>query len=146
MKILKFFITTLFALFFIACSAAPPTDKPAIPNGAIIEKNKQTVLLNEVGETVRDAQSIEKLGRNMDSYRLALDAESRRVCNVVMEENRREIIDLEARIKNLPGSYKDQLTEIIPDLNECISCSKKAVDSCIKARASINKMIKEIYP
>ncbi len=146
MKIVKLSIIKLFALFFIACSAAPPANKPAIPNGAIIEKNKQTALLNEVSETVRDAQSIEKLGRNMDSYRLALDAESRRVCNVVMEGNQREIIDFEARIKNLPGGYKDQLAEIIPDLNECVSCSKKAIDSCIKARASINKMIKEIYP
>ncbi len=146
MKVVKISFTMLSAVFFIACSATPRVDKPITPNEAIIEKNKQITLLNEVGETVRDAQSIEKLGRNMDSYRLALDAESKRVCNVVMEENRQEVINLEARIKNLPASYKDQLTLIIPNLNECVSCSKKAMDSCVEARASINKMIKEIYP
>ncbi len=82
----------------------------------------------------------------MNSYRLALDAESKRTCNVVMEDNRREIADLETKIKNLPGIYHEQLTSIIPDLNECVSCSKNAMDSCVKARASVNKIIKEIYP
>ena len=146
MNIVKLTITILFAFFFIACSTVPPADKPAAANKAIIEKNKQIALLNEVGKIVRDAQSVEKLGRNMNSYRLGFDAESKRICNVVSEENRGGVVDLETRIKNLPDNYKDQLFPIIPDLNECVSCSKKAVDSCVKARASINKMIKELYP
>jgi hypothetical protein len=95
---------------------------------------------------LQDAQKVEKLGRNMNSYRLGTDAESKRICNVVSEENRAGIADLETRIKNLPDNYKEQLYPIIIDLNECVSCSKKAVDSCVKARASINKMIKEVYP
>ncbi len=146
MKIVQFFITILFALFLVACSKTPTANKPAIPNKELIEKNKQTALLNEVGKIVRDAQLIEKIGRNMNSYRLAFDAESKRVCKVVSDENLRGVIDLETRIKNLPDSYKDQLFPIISDLSECVSCSKKAIDSCVKARASINEMIKKIYP
>lgn len=147
MKIVKIFITILFALFFIACSKTSPVDEATVANKkAIIEKNKQTDLLNDVGKILRDAQSVEKLGRNMNSYRIGLDAESGRICNTVSEENRRGITDLETRINNLPDSYKDQIFPIVTDLNECVSCSKKAVESCVKARASVNKMIKEIYP
>ena len=146
MKSIKIFIPVLFTFFFIACSAAPKADKPAAQNKAIIEKNKQINLLNDVGKILRDAQSAEKLGRNMNSYRLGTDAESKRICNVVSEENRAGVVDLEARTKNLPDDYKEKLFPIIADLNECVSCSKKAVDSCITARASINKMIKEEYP
>ncbi len=136
----------LSALFFVSCSAVSQPNKPVTIDNAKIEKNKQIAVLKEVSETVRDAQSLEKIGRNMNSYRLAFDAESRRICNVVMENNRPELVNLEARIKNLPSSYQNQLTPIIPDLSECVSCSKKATDSCVKARASINKIIKEIYP
>ncbi len=143
---MKLSVTILTALFFISCAAAPKADKPKVPDNVKIEKNKQTAVLNEVGATVRDAQSIEKLGRNMNSYRLAIDAASRRACDVVMEDNQREIVNLEARIKNLPDNFKDELTSIVPDLNECVSCAKNAMDGCIKARASINNLIKEIYP
>jgi hypothetical protein len=145
MKSIKI-ITILFTFFFIACSASSKVGKPANQNKALIEKNKQINLLNDVSKILRDAQSAEKLGRNMESYRLGTDAESKRICNVVSEENRAGVIDLEARIKNLPDNYKEQLSPIITDLNECVSCAKKAVDSCIKARALINKLIKEVYP
>ncbi len=82
----------------------------------------------------------------MDAYRLALGAENRRVCEQLMEDRRREILDLETRIKNLPENYHAQLTPPLVDLNQCVSCSKQANESCVKARASINKTIKEIYP
>lgn len=146
MKNIKLRIAISFALIFFACSAAPKIDKPAIQNPAIIEKNKETAILNEVGAALRDAQSLEKLGRDMNSYRLAPDAESRRTCNALTEDRRRETADLEIRMKNLPGNYTERLTAILPDLNECVSCSKKATDGCVKARAAINKTIKEIYP
>ncbi len=147
MKTTKLLLLTLFTLASIACSSAVSTTvKPAIANEAIIEKNKQTAVLNEVGATVREAQSIEKLGRNMESYRLALDAETKRACNTVSEDNQRELANLENRINSLPGNYKDQLISIVPDLNQCVTCAKNAMESCVKARASINTMIKEIYP
>lgn len=142
---MKFFITILSALFYFLCRRAA-ANKPVIADSAKIEKNKQTAVLNEVGATMRTAQSIEKLGRDMNSYRLAGDAESRRTCNLLMEDRRREIADLETKIKNLPENFHSQLTPILADLNECVSCSKQAKESCVKARASTNKVIKEIYP
>lgn len=146
MKSIKLSITIISTFFFVACSAAPRIEKSAAQNKAIIEKNKQINLLNDVSKILQDAQTAEKLGRNMNSYRLGTDAESKRICNVVSEENGREVADLEIRTANLPDIYKDQLLPIIAELNECVSCSKKAVESCVKARASINKMIKEVYP
>ena len=116
---MKSSLLILSALFLFSCSAPAPR-KPAAPDPAKIEKNKETALLNEVGEIVRALQSMEKLGRNMDAYRQAPDAESRRTCQV-------------------------QLTAPLVNLNSCVSCSRKSNESCVKARASINKTIKEIY-
>ena len=143
---MKFFITILSAFFFISCSAAPPANKPVIADSIKIEKNKQTAVLNEVGVIMKEAQSLEKLGRDMNSYRLAADAESRRTCNLLMEDRRREIADLEAKIRNFPDNFHIRLMPILADLNECVSCSKQAMESCVKARAATNKTIKETYP
>lgn len=145
---MKFSIIILSVLFLFSCSAPakPPPGKSAAPDPAKIEKNKETALLNEVSEVVRAAQSLEKLGRNMDAYRLAPGAESRRACQQLMDDRRREIAELEIRIKNLPGDYNAQLTPLLADLNQCASCSRQAAKSCVKARASINKTIKDIYP
>ncbi len=79
-------------------------------------------------------------------FRQAGTPENMRECNSSMEEGQKQIKDLEARIKNLPEAYNIQLTPIITDLNECVSCSKNAKTSCVNVRASINKAIKEIYP
>lgn len=146
MKFIKLALTTVFALFFICCSASRQPEKSKIADAVIIEKNKQIAVLNEVSNLMRDAQSVEKLGRNMDAYRLAPDAASRRTCNTVMEDNRRELADLENRIKNLPVNYVEQLTPLLSDLNQCVSCSKNAIESCVKSRAAINKTIKELFP
>lgn len=146
MENFKLFVTLLIISLFICCSDGSRSNKASTQDNAQTEKNKQIIVLNEVGKILQDAQSIEKLGRNMNSYRIGLDAESKRICNSVMEENRRELPALESRINNLPEKYRDRLIPVISELNECVSCSKTATASCIKARASINEIIKEIYP
>lgn len=145
---MKICLITLTALFFISCAAPTKVsvDAPKIPDNVILEKNKQTAVLNEVGSILRDSQAIEKVGRNMKSYRIYFDAKSRRECGVVMEYNQRDVTALETRINKLTDNYKNQLAPLIPDLNECVSCSKTAQDACVKARASANQIIKEIYP
>jgi len=143
---MKLSITILAVLLITSCAAAPKIDTPKAAESVIIEKNKEIAALNEVGAIVRDAQAIEKVGRNMKSYRIYFDARSRSECSVVMEYNQRDVAALEARINKLTGDYKNKLTALIPDLNECVSCSKNAADACVKARASINQIIKEIYP
>ncbi len=136
----------LIILVFTSCSLNSPANKPVVVDNAKIEKNKQTSLLNEFSELTRSVQRLERQGRDIDSYRIASGAESLRTCNVLMEDRRREINDLEAKIKDLPDSYSIRLAPIIPDLNECVSCSKKAMSSCVKTRATINGLIKELYP
>jgi len=63
-----------------------------------------------------------------------------------MEDGRRDLTEIENKINSLPETYIAQLMPIIGELNECISCSKKAMDGCKKARASINDSIKQIFP
>jgi len=141
---MKFYILILAFFLFVSCAGEPPIDKALIEKTK--EKNKETAVKNEVAEITRIAQTIEQRGRDLQPYRETLDAESARQCNSIIEERRKEITNLETRINNLPENYKNKLMPIIAEINECMSCAKKNLDDCKKARASINQLIKEIYP
>ena len=143
---MKFRISLTLIFFFISCSSKPQSNQSTAEANAIIEKNKQTAVLNEISAVTRTAQRLERQGREMDSYRRAPDAERQQICSKLMEDGRRDLTEIENKIKGLPETYIAQLTPIIGELNECISCSKKAMDNCKKARASINDSIKQIFP
>jgi division protein CdvB (Snf7/Vps24/ESCRT-III family) len=145
---MKLYISLLFtfAFFLIACADKPKTNQSSAEVNAIIEKNKQTSLLNEVSAITRTAQRLEGYGREMDSYRRAPDAARQETCNKLMTDGKQDLTELETKINNLPENYKIQLTSITSDLNACVSCSKKAMESCKKARASINDYIKQTFP
>lgn len=81
----------------------------------------------------------------MDSYRALPGAEGARQCAAVMDDQRKQTANLEARVKNLPENYNARLMPIIGELNDCVSCAKQAIEGCKKARASINQAIEEIY-
>lgn len=135
-------ILTIF--LFIACGGKPPTDNAKAAN--IKAKNERTALTNEVSSIALTAQKLEKQGRGLEIYRNSRKAEALRECQIIGEGIRKEIADLEIRIQKLSDEYRNRLAPFIPDLNECVACSGKASDGCVKARASINKAIKEIYP
>jgi len=141
---MKLYILILTLILFGSCAEKPPVNHAV--NEQKREKNKQIALKNEVTEVTRLAQKIEQHGRDMQPYREASDAESARQCNVIVEERRKDITDLETRIKTLPDDYKNKWLPIIAELNECVSCAKKPLDDCKKARASVNQAIKELYP
>jgi len=141
---MKICISILTIFFFISCSGKPPTDNAKAAN--IKANNEETALTNEVSAITRTAQKLEKQGRGLEIYRNSKKVEALRECRIIAEGNRKEISDLEVRIQKLADNYKSQLAPLIPDLNECGACSPKAMDGCVKARASINKAIKEIYP
>lgn len=141
---MKLYILILSFIFFASCAVKPPIDNAVNEN--VREKNKQTAVKNEVTKITRLAQAIEQQGRDLQLYREASDAESSRQCKQIVEETRKQTVDLEIRINNLPENYKKGLLPIVGELNECVSCAKKSLDDCKKARASINQAIKEIYP
>ena len=143
---MKVYILILSFIFFASCAVKPPIDNAVNEN--VREKNKETAVKNEVTKITRLAQTIEQQGRDLQSYREAFDAESSRQCNQIVEETRKQTADLETRITNLPENYRNRLMPIpiVGELNECVSCAKKSLDDCKKARASINQAIKEIYP
>jgi len=134
----------LTVFLFIACSGKPPVDEAKIVE--IKAKNEKLAQSNEVSAITRTAQKLEKQGRGLETYRTSPKAEAGRECSIISEGILQEITDLDARIQKLSVEYKNMLSPIIPDLNGCVACSKQATESCVKARASINKAIKEIYP
>lgn len=143
---MKLYISILFTAFlFTSCVNQPQANKPGAATIANTEKNKQTAAKNEVTELTRIAQKIEQHGRAMDTYRAMPGADGARQCASVMDDERKQIANLEARVKNLPENYNARLMPIIGELNECVSCANKAIESCKKARASINQAIEEIY-
>ncbi|MDQ3087686.1 MAG: hypothetical protein M3Q78_03715 [Acidobacteriota bacterium] len=141
---MKLYILILLSIFFVSCATKPPIDNAVNEN--VKEKNKETAVKNEVTKITRFAQAIEQQGRDLQSYREAFDAESSRQCNQIVEETRKQTADLEIRMNNLSENYKKRLLPIVGELNECVSCAKKSLDDCKKARASINQAIKELYP
>ena len=141
---MKSIISTLTIFLFIACNGKPPADNSKAAN--IKAKNEELALTNEVSAITRTAQKLEKQGRGLETYRNSRKVEALRECDMIAEDSRKEIADLEIRIQKLSDNYKTRLAPVIPDLNECVACSGKASEGCVKARASINKAIKEIYP
>lgn len=142
----KFYASILFAAFlFISCSVQPQANQPRAANIANTEKNKQIAAKNEVTEITRIVQKIEQRGRAMDTYRAMTGADGARQCASVMEDERKQIANLVTRVKNLPENYHSRLMPIIGELDECVACANKAIESCKKVRAAINQLIEEIY-
>lgn len=135
----------LFTSFLLtACAAKQPAVNAADESRKA--KNKQVAVINEVTQLTTLAQKLEKQGRGMEIYRQANNAENWRECRIAMEDGQKQIQDFEARVNLVPDNYKTQLLPLKNDLDGCVSCEKKALESCVKARAAINQAIKEIYP
>ena len=129
---------------FAACSSQPAAVNVIDVNKQA--KNKQIAITNEVKQLMTLVQKLEKQGRGMEIYRQAGNAANLRECNRAMEDGQEEIKDFETRTGNLPDNYKSRLIPLTADLTVCVSCEKKALESCVKSRAAINQIIKEIFP
>ena len=139
-------IFLIFTIFVSVGCAGNQQAQNTDPNKEkIIAKNKQTATLNEVTSITQTAQKIEKEGRAMESYRYLTKAADVQRCNSIAADEQKQVQELADRITKLPENYKTILTPITDDLNDCVSCTKKAMDSCVKARASINGAIKQLY-
>ncbi len=144
---MKFYISIIAILLFLSCSEnKPQNDEQAAKNEEIKAKNKQTAAVNEATQITQTAQKLEKEGRGMDIYRKSSKPESQRECNAVMETEQKQISELDERIKKLPKPFNAQLAPITADLTACVSCAKNAVESCVKSRATINSIIKQLFP
>lgn len=143
----KLFVFLSAIFLFSSCAAVSnqPQSKKAPPDPALIEKNKEIALRNEVTLVTQEAQKLEQQGRDMEAIRQAPDAESKRQCNVATEYRQQQVKDLDNKVKSFPNPFNATLTPIISDLNVCVSCSKTALPSCIKTRAALNSAIGEIY-
>lgn len=154
---MKLRTSIILALFFLAAcgsNAPQPNDKAAANVGdnsnnsaaLMSEKNKRIALKNEAVKATETAQTLEKQGRQMESYRLANDAASARACKSVEEDLQRQAKDLETKIKGFPDPFGASLAPVVGDLNLCVSCSKQAaMPACVKARATVNDAIKQMF-
>ena len=144
---MKFYISLLIIFLFISCSGnKPQNDEQAAKNEQIKAKNKRTAAVNEATQITQTAQKLEKEGRGMDVYRKSAKSESQRECSAIMATEQKQISELDERIRKLPEPFNAQLTPITADLNACVSCAKNAVESCVKSRATINGVIKQLFP
>ena len=141
---MKLYFSILALFLFVSCAPQPAADNTV--NESVKEKNRQTALINEVTKITRLAQTIEQQGRDMQLFRETTGAESKRQCSVILDENLKQTADLETRIKNLPEDYSKKLAPITGEINECLSCTRNTLENCKKARATINQVIKEIFP
>ncbi len=139
---MKLFITTLILFLLIGCS---PEKKTEI-NANLVEKNKETAFRNDLIRLVQEAKKLEAEGRALDFYRLTPTPRNTELCLKAVEERTPRLEDFEARVAKLPDNYRTKLSPIFSDLNQCIACDKKAMESCKKARATINQAIKELFP
>jgi division protein CdvB (Snf7/Vps24/ESCRT-III family) len=141
---MKFYVSLLILFLFVSCSKNQPPDTAADEQKKA--KNKEIALKNEVTELTRLAQKLEQQGRAMEMFReRAGEANNDRECLIALEDGQKQLKDFEARVKVLPENYNAKLSPISVELNQCISCEKKAMEDCKKARAFINQAIKEIY-
>lgn len=140
---MKLSIALLTAFLFVSCSAP----SPAPENSALAEnkraKNREIAAANEVTEIIQVAQKLERQGRVFSE---STDAASASGCGAELEDRQAKVKELDERIKKLPERFSNALLPVIPDLDACVSCSQEALKSCVKARASVNKAIEEIYP
>jgi hypothetical protein len=145
-KYWKVLISPAAIFLFAACaSVSQPQVKKAPPDPALIEKNKQIALKNEVTLVTQAVQKLEQQGRDMEAIRQAPDAESRRQCGVAMEYRQQQIKELETKVSGFPNPFNATLTPIIADLNVCVSCARTALPNCKKTRAALNEAIGEIF-
>ncbi len=133
-------------LTFVGCSGGETANAPDANRERIIAKNQETAARNEASLITQAAQKIEKDGRALETYRRAGNAASLRECSALMADQQQQVRTLADRIAKLPESSQMPLAPITGDLNECVSCAKTAMESCVKARASINKAIKQMFP
>lgn len=141
---MKFYSLILASIIFVSCASPPIIDNTA--KESLKEKNKETAAKNEITKIINLAQQIELQGRDLRLFRESPNAESRRQCNLIVEEKRQQTADIETRIKNLTENDIIKLMPIIGELNDCLSCTKDTLNACKKARESINQAIKENYP
>ncbi len=134
------------ALLFTGCSESQQASAPDPNKERITAKNKQTAVANEITLITQAAQKIENEGRGLETYRNSSAAASLRECNIIMADEQKQIQSLTDRIAKLPEEKSIILAPITNDLNECVACTKTAMKSCVKARASINDAIKKLYP
>lgn len=142
----KLCILPVILFLFSACASVnQPQSRKAPPDPALIEKNKQIALKNEVTLVTQAVQKLEQQGRDMEAIRQAPDAESRRQCGVAMEYRQKQVKDLETKVNGFPNPFNSTLTPIVADLNVCVSCARSALPSCKKTRAALNEAISEIF-
>lgn len=141
---MKLFPILLTLIFFAACAQQPPTVNKA--DEARIAKNKQVAAINEVTQLTTLAQKLEKQGRGMEIYRQANNAINDRECQIAADDAQKQLQDFEARANLVADNYKTRLQPLAADLQICVSCADKALESCVKSRAAINQAIKEIFP
>lgn len=142
---MKLLTVSLTLLFLISCSQTVSNDN-ANAKANLAAKNKETAARNEMVRLVQEAQQLEQEGRDMEIYRQYQSPINTKACAKVLAEKSVKMEEFQKKMDGLAENYKAKLAPIFEDLSKCVACDKKAMDSCRKTRASLNQIIKEVFP
>ena len=144
MKFILTLLTTM--LFLISCSQPASDNANENAKARLAEKNRETAARNEMVRMLETTQKLEQEGREMEIYRQYSSPINTAACAKVLAEKRVKMQEFQQKLEAMPENYKRKLVSIYEDLTKCVACDKTAIESCKKARANINQVIKEVFP
>ncbi len=87
---------------------------------------------------------LENQGREMQSFRNTDKLEKVRDCGNLMRKNQEIAEDLKNKAEKLLKLLSIKLSAVAIDLKMCVSCSSSAIESCDRAKSSLNEIKSDI--
>jgi len=109
-----------------------------------IDKKKIAETKNKGEEVFKKLVALEQQGRSMESLRNTNDLEKVKECGNLMRERQKIADDLRTETEELPNPYSIKLSPAAIELKLCVSCASSAIDSCNRAKTSLEEAKKEV--
>lgn len=109
-----------------------------------VDKNQIAESEKKSKEVFDKLIALEKQGRSMESLRNTEDLTKVKECGNLMRERQKIADDLRTEAEKLPNPYSISLSPAAIELKICVSCASSAIDSCNRAKSSLQEAKREI--
>ena len=109
-----------------------------------VDKNKIAETKNKGEEVFKKLVALEQQGIGMESLRNTNDLTKVKECGNLMRERQKIADDLRTETEELPNPYSIRLSPAAIELKMCVSCGSSAIDSCNRAKTSLEEAKKEM--
>lgn len=109
-----------------------------------LDKGKVAETGKRAKELFNKLITLEMQGRNMQSLRNTDDLTKVKECGNLMRERQKIADDLRSEAEKLPNPYSIPLSPAAIELKICVSCATSAIESCNRAKTSLEDAKKEI--